>query len=631
MTANRPIPPQASKVPPLRRSHLWLLLFVIAALGAQFWYARKDLGRLAYSQFDAELDRDNVLAIEVVPESRQLRGVLRKATRIEDRDITAFQVALPFSDPAPLVARARAKGVRIEATENGAAWWTMILSVVPLLLIAGFWFFAMRQVRTGGAQALAFGHARVGALSPETPQITFADVADVQEAKAELQEIVAFLKNPERFQRVGGHLPKGVLLVGAPGTGKTLLARATAGEAGRPFLTISGSDFVELFVGVGAARVRDLFAQGKAHAPCIIFIDELDAVGRTRGLATVGGAHEEREQTLNQLLVEMDGFSPSEGIILLAATNRPDVLDPALLRPGRFDRRIIVELPEVKGREQILRMHARKVPLAADVDLAAVARGCPGLSGADLANLVNEAALLAARREEDKVTQQDLEDAKDKVTLGLERRSLVLTAAERRLTAYHEAGHALVNMRIPCLDPVHKVTIVPRGQALGITHSLPEADHHQYTKEFLLGRLATAMAGRIAELLVFGPDQVTTGGAQDFAQATELARQMVTHFGMSDALGLMTVADQPGPMVMGLELAGRGEISEHTAELVDREIRRLLTEAAERARTLLRQDIGALHALAAQLLEHETLDRPALEQILAGQAAPVLAAAPAHA
>ena len=607
---------QPSHSPARGHRRLWLYLLVPLLIVAQFWFMRAAPPPMDYSQLETELERDNIASVLVVPESRALRGSLRKGITADGKVMRTFAVTLPFTDAAPLVARLRAKGVRIEGGESGSLWATFLVSVLPWLLIVGFWLVAFRQLRMGGTQALAFGRARTGSVTPETPKITFADVADVAEAKAELQEIVAFLKNPEHFQRLGGHLPKGVLLVGAPGTGKTLLARATAGEAGRPFLTISGSDFVELFVGVGAARVRDLFVQGKAHAPCIIFIDELDAVGRTRGIAAVGGAHEEREQTLNQLLVEMDGFNPSEGIILLAATNRPDVLDPALLRPGRFDRRIVIDLPDVKGREQILQMHARKVPLAADVELAAVARGCPGLSGADLANLVNEAALLATRREKEKVDQQDLEDAKDKVTLGMERRSLVLTEAERRMTAYHEAGHALVNLRIGCLDPVHKVTIVPRGQALGLTYAVPEVDRHNYTREYLLAQLAVAEGGRVAEELVFGPDKVTTGGAQDFAQATEMARRLVTHFGMTDALGTMTVSDAPSALLLGHEFASHGETSEATAELVDREIRRLLTEATARARTLLEADLALLHHIADALVEHETLDRAMLDGLV---------------
>jgi cell division protease FtsH len=603
---------------------LWVLLALFLLLWlAQLVRSRPVPATITYSQFQTELDSNNISAVRIMPEARVVEGSLRTASRVDGRELRDFRVFLPFTDPAPLVARLESRGgIRIESGEETSAWGRVFFSLLPWVLIGAFWLYALRQMRAGGTQALAFGRARTGKVSPETPKVTFADVADVEEAKTELQEIVAFLKSPQRFQRLGGHLPKGVLLVGAPGTGKTLLARATAGEAGCPFLTISGSDFVELFVGVGAARVRDLFAQGKAHAPCIIFIDELDAVGRTRGLSLIGGTHEEREQTLNQLLVEMDGFEPSEGIILLAATNRPDVLDPALLRPGRFDRRIVVELPDVRGREQILRIHARKVPVAPSVDLAAVARGSPGLSGADLANLVNEAALLAARRQRDQVDQQDFEDAKDKVILGIERRSLVLTEAERRLTAYHEAGHALVNLLTPNLDPVLKVTIIPRGQALGLTYALPEEDRHNYTREYLLGRLAVAQGGRLAEELVFGPDQVTTGAAQDFAQATELARRMVMHFGMTEALGPMAIADRAEPKLAGMEGYRREEISEHTADLVDREIRRLLEEARGRARALLQANLPTLQLLAERLLEHETLDRPALQEILMSRPEP---------
>jgi cell division protease FtsH len=448
--------------------------------------------------------------------------------------------------------------------------------------------------------------------------VRFDDVAGCDEAKAELAEIIEFLKAPARFQRLGGRLPKGVLLVGPPGTGKTLLARAVAGEAGCPFYSISGSDFVELFVGVGASRVRDLFRQGKQHAPCIIFIDELDAVGRQRG-AGLGGGHDEREQTLNQLLVELDGFDPNVGVILLSATNRPDVLDPALLRPGRFDRQIVVDLPDMRGREKILQVHVRKIPLAPDVDLAAIARGTPGMAGADLANMVNEAALLAARQNKQLVQMGDFEDAKDKVMLGIERKSLVLTPEERRLAAYHEAGHALLNVMLPGLDPIHKVTIVPRGRALGLTSSLPQEDRRNYTREYLLGRLAVAYGGRIAEELVFGVDKVTTGAAQDFVQATELARRMVTEFGMSPALGPVAVGDRAQSVFLGRDLLQRPDVSERTAELIDAEVRRFAGEAYERASTLVRANVDRLHRLAAALLERETLNREEVEALLAPQ------------
>ena len=622
-------PPARPARPSLWR--LWPIVLLLLLLYLQFAPWRAPAEFLTYSQLETQLDQGNVDSVLIVPENRGLSGTLKTPIRIDTREVRNFRVVLPFTDAAPLVARLEARGVAVEGGASSSGWAGILIGLVPWVLIGAVWYYFLRQARAGGAQALAFGRARTGLASPETPQITFADVANVEEAKTELKELVEFLRNPGRFQRLGGRLPKGVLLVGAPGTGKTLLARATAGEAARPFLTISGSDFVELFVGVGAARVRDLFAQGKAHAPCIIFIDELDAVGRTRGMAALTGTHEEREQTLNQLLVEMDGFEPSEGIILLAATNRPDVLDPALLRPGRFDRRIMVELPDVKGREQILRIHARKVPVAPGVDLAALARGTPGLSGADLANLVNEAALLAARRQEDQVEQQDFEDARDKVTLGIERRSLVLTDAERRLTACHEAGHALVNLLTPGQDPVQKVSIVPRGAALGLTFTLPEEDRRSYSRDYLLGRLAVAQAGRAAEELVFGPEKVTTGAAQDFAQATELARRMVMHFGMSPAVGPVAIGEHPVAAPFGPEFPRPKDGSEETARMVDREVRSLLVAAADRARTLLQQHRALLERLAGELLEHETLDRAALTRLMGGAGVPAPAgpAAPA--
>jgi len=483
------------------------------------------------------------------------------------------------------------------------------------------WLFFWRQVQQGGNRAFAFGKSRAKQLTADTPKLTFADVAGCDEAKVELQEIIEFLKDPQRFQRLGGRLPKGVLLVGPPGTGKTLLARAVAGEAGRPFFSMSGSDFVEMFVGVGASRVRDLFETGKSHAPCIIFIDEIDAVGRHRG-AGLGGGHDEREQTLNQLLVEMDGFESNEGVILIAATNRPDVLDPALLRPGRFDRQVVVDMPDVRGREMILRVHARKIPLADSVRLEVMARATPGLAGADLANIVNEAALLAARRNRSNVTMEDFEDAKDKVMLGVERKSLVLSEEERRLTAYHEAGHALVSLRVPGLDPVHKVSIVPRGRALGLTFSLPEEDRHNYTKAYIHGRLAMAYGGRVAEELIFGRDKVTTGAAQDIEQATEMARRMVTQFGMSDVVGPIAVGDREQQIFLGRELTQRREVSERTAELVDAEMKRILQDAFERARGILEGDLATLHRMAATLLERETLDREEVELLAAGKELP---------
>jgi cell division protease FtsH len=483
------------------------------------------------------------------------------------------------------------------------------------------WLFFFRQVQAGGNRAFSFGKSKAKLLTGDTPKVTFADVAGADEAKVELQEIIEFLRDPQKFQRLGGRLPKGVLLVGPPGTGKTLLARAVAGEAGRPFFSMSGSDFVEMFVGVGASRVRDLFEQGKAHAPCIIFIDEIDAVGRHRG-AGLGGGHDEREQTLNQLLVEMDGFESNEGVILIAATNRPDVLDPALLRPGRFDRQVVVDMPDVRGREAILKVHARDKPLSRNVQLEIVARATPGLAGADLANIVNEAALLAARRAKQSVEMDDFEDAKDKVMLGVERKSMVLSDEEKRLTAYHEAGHAIVSVRVPGLDPVHKVTIVPRGRALGITFSLPEEDRHNYTKEYILGQLTKMYGGRVAEELIFGASKVTTGAAQDIQQATELARRMVTQFGMSDVIGPIAVGDREQQIFLGREIAQRHEVSERTAEIVDAEVKHVLDASLRHARQILEDDLPLLHRMAKALIERETLDREEVETLVRGDDLP---------
>jgi cell division protease FtsH len=571
---------------------------------------------ITYSDLIRELERDNVAAVEIITADQQIVGELKAPAHVGTSDVQQFRTTLPFADPAPLVPRLEAHGVPIRAARASSSWINILVGTLPWLLLVGIWYFLIRQTRGGAERALSFGQVGTRAVGAEQPQVTFADIAGADEAKAELQEVIEFLKDPARFQRVGGHLPKGVLLVGPPGTGKTLLARAVAGEAAVPFYSISGADFVELFVGVGAARVRSLFEQGKAHAPSIIFIDELDAVGRQRsvGLTT---AHEEREQTLNQLLVELDGFQPTEGVVVLSATNRPDVLDPALLRPGRFDRQIVVELPDIRAREQILAVHVRKIRLAQDVDLAAIARATPGLSGADLANLVNEAALLAARRNKESADRQDFEDAKDKVMLGMERRSLVLSPAERRLTAYHEAGHALVNVLLPGLDPVQKVTIVPRGRALGVTFALPEEDRHSHPRAYLLGRLAVAYGGRIAEEIVFGPDQISTGAANDLRQATELAHRMVTEFGMSERIGPVTVGEPGEVMLWGREVLPRRGVSPHMADLVDDEVRRMVGEAHERARGVISAHRLALDALAAALLERETLDRAEVEAIVA--------------
>ncbi|HZZ08218.1 MAG TPA: ATP-dependent zinc metalloprotease FtsH [Candidatus Binataceae bacterium] len=510
------------------------------------------------------------------------------------------------ADP-DLVKTLRAKNIQIEAKPSESDPWWMVLLVqwFPMLLLVGVWIFFMRQMQIGGGKAMSFGKSRAKLLTENTHKVTFADVSGIDEAKDELEEIIQFLKDPKRFTRLGGRIPKGVLLVGPPGTGKTLLARAIAGEAGVPFFSISGSDFVEMFVGVGASRVRDLFVQGKKHAPCIIFIDEIDAVGRHRG-AGLGGGHDEREQTLNQLLVEMDGFEANEGVILVAATNRPDVLDPALLRPGRFDRRVVVPRPDVKGREGILKVHTRKVPLSDDVDIVKVARSTPGFAGADLENLVNEAALLAARRNKEKVEMTDFELAKDKVLMGAERRSLVLSLAERRNTAYHESGHALVAMLQPGADPVHKVTIIPRGMALGVTQQLPLDDRYTYSRDYLMTQLATMFGGRVAEELVFG--QTTTGAGDDIEKATELARKMVCQWGMSVELGPMTFGRREEQVFLGRDIAHQRDYSEHTAIEIDREVRRMVDAAFQRARKLLADNLPLLHAVSDRLLEQEVLD-----------------------
>ncbi|PYP28709.1 MAG: cell division protein FtsH [Gemmatimonadetes bacterium] len=628
----------ANRVPPprefnwartLRTLSFWALLIVGSIALVQFASSRRqEAVEISYTQFTEQLDAANVAAVEIT-ERQQIKGDFKHAVTVGRRTAEHFTTLLPFESRAEWVQTLRDKGVDVRAREEKQSFGVFLFSFLPYLFILGLIIFMLRQMQQGGNRAFAFGKSKAKLLAGDTPKITFADVAGCDEAKQELEEIIDFLKDPQKFQRLGGRLPKGALLVGPPGTGKTLLAKAVAGEAGRPFFSMSGSDFVEMFVGVGASRVRDLFEQGKAHAPCIIFIDEIDAVGRHRG-AGLGGGHDEREQTLNQLLVEMDGFESNDGVILLAATNRPDILDPALLRPGRFDRQIVVDMPDVKGREQILRVHTRKIPLSTGVNLERIAKGTPGLSGAELSNIVNEAALLAARRNKSAVDMNDLEDAKDKVMLGLERKSMVLSDEERRLTAYHEAGHALVSLKIPGLDPLHKVTIVPRGRALGITFSLPEEDRHNYTKQYIHGRLAMAYGGRVAEELVFGPEKVTTGAAQDIQQATEMARRMVTQFGMSDVVGPIAVGDREAEIFLGREVVQRREISDRTAEIVDTELKRILSEAYERARTIISDHRAALDRLASALLERETLDRDEVELVVAGKALPpVVPPAPA--
>ncbi|MGF1477706.1 MAG: ATP-dependent zinc metalloprotease FtsH [Geminicoccaceae bacterium] len=554
--------------------------------------------------------------------------------RVADVTIQGNNVSGHYTDGRPfvtytpndagLVDRLTESGVRITAQPPDDTMPSLIgilVSWFPMLLLIGVWIFFKRQMQSGGGKAMGFGKSRARLLTEKHGRVTFTDVAGIEEAKEELSEIVEFLKNPQKFQQVGGRIPKGCLLVGPPGTGKTLLARAIAGEANVPFFTISGSDFVEMFVGVGASRVRDMFEQAKKHAPCIVFIDEIDAVGRHRG-AGLGGGNDEREQTLNQLLVEMDGFEANEGVILIAATNRPDVLDPALLRPGRFDRQVVVPNPDIDGREQILTVHMKKVRLGPDVEPRVIARGTPGFSGADLANLVNEAALLAARAGKRLITMIDFEAAKDKIMMGAERRSMAMTDEEKRLTAYHEGGHAIVGILVPGADPIHKATIIPRGRALGMVMYLPERDQLSHTRQWATSRIAIAMAGRVAEELVFGKDYVTNGASSDIQQATQLARSMVTQWGMSDELGMVGYTENQEEVFLGHSVTRSKNVSEATAEKIDGEIRRLVDDGYEKARKILTDNIDRLHELADALLEHETLTGNEVKAIINGEPLP---------
>jgi cell division protease FtsH len=548
-----------------------------------------------FSQFLSDVDQGNVTEVTIT--AQEVRGKFK--------DNSAFNTTAPANYP-DMIKNLRDKGVNINIRDvTNGSWPLQLLGTwAPLILLAALWFFMIRQMQTGGNKALSFGKSRARLLSMQQKKVTFKDVAGVDEAKEELREIIEFLREAQKFQKLGGRIPKGVLLVGPPGTGKTLLARAVAGEANVPFFSISGSDFVEMFVGVGASRVRDLFEQGKKNAPCIIFIDEIDAVGRHRG-AGLGGGHDEREQTLNQLLVEMDGFESNEGVILMAATNRPDVLDPALLRPGRFDRRVVVSRPDVRGREEILRVHTRKIPLAEDVDLSVLARGTPGFSGADLANMVNEAALSAARQNRKAVLHYDFELAKDKVLMGVERKSMILSDEEKKVTAYHEAGHALLAVKLPHSDPVHKVTIIPRGMALGVTMQLPIDDKHNYTKEYLETEIAILMGGRLAEELFL--NQMSTGAGNDIERATELARKMVCEWGMS-TLGPLTFGKKEEQIFLGREIAQHRDYSEDTAIKIDLEVRRLVDEGYVKAKALLADNREVLTRIALALLEREVLD-----------------------
>ncbi|HKZ21983.1 MAG TPA: ATP-dependent zinc metalloprotease FtsH [candidate division Zixibacteria bacterium] len=601
-----------------RTFFFWIMLILFTVLAIQLYrQGKKDFTEISYSEFMRELESGNIKSVLLV--KKELSGEFSQPVtkQIGKRELkySRFKAVLPFDEPQ-LLAKMREKNVEIRAEQESFNWSNLFLSLLPFLLLGLLWVFLLRQMQGGSKGIFSFGKSKAHLWTQDRPKVTFEDVAGADEAKQELSEIIEFLKDPGKFQKLGGKIPKGALLLGPPGTGKTLLAKAVAGEAGVPFLSMSGSDFVEMFVGVGASRVRDLFEQGKKLAPCIIFIDEIDAVGRHRG-AGLGGGHDEREQTLNQLLVEMDGFESNEGVILLAATNRPDVLDPALLRPGRFDRQIVVDSPDVKGREGILRVHTRKIKLGPDIDLSVLARGTPGLSGADLANLVNEAALLAARRNREYVTMRDFEDAKDKVMMGTERRSLVISEEEKKTTAYHEAGHALVGKLIPGSDPVHKVTIIPRGMALGVTSYLPIDEKHTHSKEYLETRLIHLLGGRVAEKLVF--NQLTTGAGNDIEKATDIARRMVCDWGMSERLGPLTFGKKEEQIFLGREIAKHRDYSEKTAQDIDEEVRRIVTAAEKRATELLSGNLNKLHKLAKALLEKEILDGVEIDMIIADE------------
>ncbi len=589
----------------------WVVLVCVAVL----LYAVVRSGRtrveqpLSFTQFMTAVEEGKVKSVAIA--GNEVKGVFKE-------DGGGLRTLIPPNYP-DVYKILRDKGVNIDIKDAGSSNWVSILvNAVPFVLLLAFWIFMMRQMQSGGNKALSFGKSRARLHSSQQKKVTFKDVAGVEEAKEELQEIIEFLREPQKFQKLGGRIPKGVLLIGPPGTGKTLLARAIAGEANVPFFSISGSDFVEMFVGVGASRVRDLFEQGKKNAPCIIFIDEIDAVGRHRG-AGLGGGHDEREQTLNQLLVEMDGFESNEGVILVAATNRPDVLDPALLRPGRFDRRVVVGRPDVKGREMILKVHTKKIPLSDDIDLSVLARGTPGFAGADLANLVNEAALVAARQNRKVVTQADFELAKDKVLMGVERKSLIISDEEKRNTAYHEAGHALVAATLPDADPVHKVTIIPRGMALGVTMQLPIDDKHAYKKDFLDAQLSILMAGRIAEEIFMG--HITTGAGNDIERATDLARKMVCEWGMSE-LGPMSFGKKEEQIFLGREIAQHRDYSEATAIRIDEQVRSLVDTAYRRSRQIIEANSDALVRIAETLLEREVLDGAEIAQLIQGGSLP---------
>ncbi len=592
---------------------LWITIsLVMIVLFNLFNQPQTTDSKIPYSEFMSKVDNGEVLAVKI--QGQRITGVL-----VEDK---RFQTFAP--DDPQLVDKLIQNKIQVVAEPQEEAPWymTLLVSWFPMLLLIGVWIFFMRQMQGGGGGrggAMSFGRSRAKMLTKEQTKVTFADVAGVDEAKEELSEVVDFLSEPKKFTRLGGRIPKGVLLVGPPGTGKTLLARAVAGEAGVPFFSISGSDFVEMFVGVGAARVRDLFTQGKKNAPCLIFIDEIDAVGRQRG-AGLGGGHDEREQTLNQLLVEMDGFESNEGVILIAATNRPDVLDPALLRPGRFDRQVVVPTPDLRGRQRILQVHTRKSPLDKNVNLEVIAKGTPGFSGADLENLVNEAALHAAKSNQDEVKMADFEEAKDKVLMGKERRSVILSEEEKRVTAYHEAGHALIPKVLEGLDPIHKVTIIPRGMAMGLTQTLPEDDRHSYSKDYMENMLVFMLGGRVAEELFIG--KITTGASNDIERASKMSRKMVCQWGMSEELGPLSFGDNTDQVFLGKELIHSKDYSEDTARLIDKEVRRFIDIAHEKARKLLREHEDLMHKMAEALLERETITGKDIDLLMQGKKLP---------
>lgn len=602
-------PPKKTRT--LQTVLLWIVFFFVIWLGVQFILTRSEKAiDIPYSDFLREMKAKNILKVTLT--ERMIRGSFKNPIAVKDKgNYMEFNTLIPFEDPK-LPDELMKYNVEIVAKQK-SGWGEILISIVPWLLLIGVWVYFLRQMQSGQSRALGFGRSRAKIMLENKPSVTFQDVAGVEEAKQELQEVIEFLKEPRKFTRLGGRIPKGVLLLGPPGTGKTLMARAVAGEAGVPFISISGSDFVEMFVGVGASRVRDLFEQAKRNSPCIVFIDEIDAVGRLRG-AGLGGGHDEREQTLNALLVEMDGFEVNEGIILMAATNRPDILDPALLRPGRFDRVVVLDRPDVRGRLGILKVHTRKTPLDNDVDLEVLARGTPGFSGADLANMANEAALLAARRNKQKISMVEFEDAKDKILMGVERKSLLISDDEKKLTAYHECGHVLVSKFLPGMDPIHKVTIIPRGMALGVTQALPIDERRTYSKQYCFHQLAFMLGGRVSEKLVLG--DYSTGSGNDIEKATKLARKMVCEWGMSEKMGPLTYGEKEEEIFLGREIGMHRDFSEETAREIDLEVKRLVEESEKIAAAIISQHLDLLKDLARRLLEKEILTGEEIDQLI---------------